>query len=75
MSMCSAVLKEFDTEAGTTRRVLERVPTDKLSWKPHPKSFSLGHLAQLVSWMPGWIANTVHDDATSAIGVKSLSGS
>jgi uncharacterized damage-inducible protein DinB len=43
----------------TTRRVLERVPTDKGKWKPHEKSFSLGHLAQLVAWMPGWIAQTL----------------
>ena len=45
----------------TTRRLLERVPTDRGPWKPHPKSFPLGHLAQLVSWMPGWIAQTLRD--------------
>jgi len=43
----------------TTRRLLERVPTDKGKWKPHPKSFPLGHLTQLVSMMPGWITNAV----------------
>jgi uncharacterized damage-inducible protein DinB len=41
----------------TTRRLLERVPSDKGKWKPHPKSFPLGHLAQLVALMPGWITN------------------
>jgi len=40
----------------TTRRVLERVPTDKLSWKPHPKSMSLGELALHVAMSPGYIA-------------------
>src|SRR6185295_18195729 len=45
MSMTQALLQEFDAEAKTTRRVLERVPTDKLTWKPHPKSMSLGALA------------------------------
>src|SRR5581483_2540545 len=30
-------------------------------WKPHEKSFALGHLAQLVSWMPGWIASTLRE--------------
>ena len=54
-------LKEFDAEMATTRRLLERVPSDKGTWKPHEKSFSLGHLAQLVSWMPGWIAATLRD--------------
>ena len=46
-----------------TRRLLERVPTEKGEWKPHEKSFPLGHLAQLVSWMPGWIASALRDDA------------
>jgi uncharacterized damage-inducible protein DinB len=44
-----------------TRRVLERVPSEKPDWKPHPKSFSLAHLAQLVSWMPGWITNALQE--------------
>ena len=42
MSVTQAFLQEFDQEAKTTRRVLERVPADKFSWKPHPKSMSLG---------------------------------
>jgi uncharacterized damage-inducible protein DinB len=44
-----------------TRRVIERVPDGKGSWKPHEKSFSLEHLAQLVAWMPGWIAQTLRE--------------
>jgi uncharacterized damage-inducible protein DinB len=59
MSIAEALLPEFDQEMATTRKLLERVPSDQGSWKPHPKSFALGHLAQLVSWMPGWIANTL----------------
>jgi uncharacterized damage-inducible protein DinB len=59
MSIADTLLPEFDQEMATTRRLLERVPSDRGDWKPHPKSFSLAHLAQLVSWMPGWIANTL----------------
>ena len=55
MSWAESLLPEFDQEMATTRRFVERVPDGKGEWKPHPKSFSLGHLAQLVSWMPGWI--------------------
>ncbi len=51
-----SILMEFDQEAATTRRVLERVPGDKLDWKPHEKSMSLGQLAQHVASMPGDIA-------------------
>ena len=59
MSIADMLLPEFDREMATTRRVLERVPTEKGEWKPHTKSFSLGHLAQLVAWMPGWITNAL----------------
>ena len=63
MPIGEALLAEFDQEMATTRRVLERIPSDKGQWKPHPKSFALGHLAQLVSWMPGWITNTLQQPA------------
>jgi uncharacterized damage-inducible protein DinB len=52
----AAILGELEHEFGTTRRVLERVPTDKLTWKPHPKSMSLGELALHVAMSPGYIA-------------------
>lgn len=52
----AAILKELEVESVTTRRVLERVPADKLSWKPHPKSMSLGKLAMHVATSPGYIA-------------------
>jgi uncharacterized damage-inducible protein DinB len=61
MRIGQTLLPEFDLEMATTRRLLERVPTDKGSWKPHPKSFPLGHLAQLVATMPGWVTKTIRD--------------
>jgi len=63
MTIAETLLPEFDQEMATTRKLLERVPTDKGEWKPHEKSFSLGHLAQLVAWMPGWITNAVKEPA------------
>jgi len=63
MTIADTLLPEFDQEMATTRRLLERVPTDKGTWKPHEKSFSVGHLAQLLSWMPGWITNTLTSDS------------
>src|SRR6185436_4297754 len=61
MSLPAIPLKEFDQEMASTRKLLERVPTEKGRWKPHEKSFALGHLAQLVSWMPGWIATSLRE--------------
>jgi uncharacterized damage-inducible protein DinB len=59
MSFADTLLPEFDQEMASTRRLLERVPSDKAQWKPHAKSFPLGHLAQLVSMMPGWLTKTI----------------
>ncbi|MFI5309763.1 MAG: DinB family protein [Gemmatimonadales bacterium] len=73
MSIAETLLPEFDTEMATTRRLLKRVPTDKGQWKPHTKSFSLGHLAQLVAWMPGWIANTVKETELNLAGAPKYS--
>ena len=68
MSMCQAMLQEFDNEAKTTRRVLERVPTATLSWKPHPKSMSLGALALHVASAPGVIIGWCQQDETNFTG-------
>lgn len=59
MSIAETLLPELDIEMATTRKVLERLPSDKAKWKPHPKSFALGHLAQLVAGMPGWLTSTL----------------
>jgi uncharacterized damage-inducible protein DinB len=54
MGMKEALLAEYDHEMGTTRRLLERVPDDKLAWKPHDRSMAFGalatHLASLAAW-------------------------
>jgi uncharacterized damage-inducible protein DinB len=54
MPLVDHLLPEFDHEMATTRKLLERVPEDRLSWKPHAKSFSLGQLAQHVANIPFW---------------------
>ena len=68
MSMIAALLQEFDNEAKTTRRLLERVPNDKLSWKPHPKSMSLGVLALHVAGSPAVICGWAAEDETQFKG-------
>jgi len=50
------IQQELEQEAQGTRRVLERVPEDKLAWRPHPRSMSLGQLAMHVANLPGAIA-------------------
>jgi len=63
MTISQSLLPEFDQEMANTRKTLERVPDDKLAWKPHPKSFSMGHLAQHIALMAGWGKETMTLDS------------
>jgi len=56
MKIVDVLLAELEQEAVSTARVLERVPQEHLSWRPHPKSFSLGQLALHVATIPGMVA-------------------
>ncbi len=59
MSIAESFLPELEHEAATTRRVLERVPEDQLSWKPHEKSMSLGRLATHTAMVTGDVADFI----------------
>ena len=59
MSIAQSLLPEFDQEMANTRKALEKLPEDKLEWKPDPKSMTLGRLAGHVAEMPNWAAMTV----------------
>ena len=56
------MIAEIQQEAATTKRVLERVPGDKLAWKPHPKSMSLGQLALHIATTPGGVTQVARLD-------------
>jgi uncharacterized damage-inducible protein DinB len=55
-ALIDPLLSEFQAEAITTRRILQRVPEAKLAWKPHPKSMALGALAWHIAVVPGNVA-------------------
>ncbi len=63
-----AFIQEFEQEAATTRRVLERVPEDRLAWRPHPKSMSLGALALHVASVPAFISGWATQDSVELSG-------
>jgi uncharacterized damage-inducible protein DinB len=65
------MISEFEQEAATTRRVLERVPADKLAWKPHDKSMSLGTLAMHLAGGPGFISSWALGDSFTMTGASS----
>jgi uncharacterized damage-inducible protein DinB len=62
MRIVDSLLTEIDQEAQTTKRVLDRIPEDKLSWKPHPKSHSLGQLGLHVASLQGGVAAAAAQD-------------
>ncbi len=73
MSATAAILQELEQEAATTRRVLERVPSDKLAWKPHEKSMSLGTLAMHVAIVAGLhlrLGGPGHDEVLGRRGLS-----
>ena len=55
MNYAEAILPEFDREMANTRKVLERVPEDKLDWQAHPKSHTIGWNANHLAEIPGWV--------------------
>ena len=57
-----ALIAELNRELPATRRVLERVPADRLDWRPHPKSLSVGQLAQHIASIPGGVARFARAD-------------
>src|ERR1700748_2045123 len=62
MSIRGEMLAEFQEELSTTRRILERIPENKLAWKPHEKSMSLGQLGLHIAKVPGAIAFITSQD-------------
>ncbi len=62
------LLAEFHHEAHTTRRLLERLPDDKLGWKPHEKSMTLGKLATHLAEIPAFFTSILDAESTSAGG-------
>lgn len=59
MTLNDQLIAEIKAEAATTRKLLERVPVEKNSWKPHEKSMALGNLAAHVAELPGWVTGTL----------------
>jgi uncharacterized damage-inducible protein DinB len=66
MSIAQSLLAEFEIQAPITRKFLERLPEDKLTWKPHQKSMSAGQLAHHLAFVPGGVVRFVQDNPAQA---------
>ena len=63
MSIAESILPEFDQEMAGTRRTIERIPNDKLDWKAHPKSNTIGWVGSHLAEIPCWGAGTLTSDS------------
>jgi uncharacterized damage-inducible protein DinB len=66
MSIAQALLAEFEVQAPITRKFLERLPEDKLTWKPHEKSMTAGQLAYHLAFVPGGVVQFVQQNPAPA---------
>ena len=65
-SIGQSMLTEFETQAAVTRKFLERLPEDKLMWKPHEKSMTAGQLAFHLAFVPGAVLRFVQSNPAKA---------
>src|SRR5579864_7016636 len=63
MSIAQSILPEFEHEMAGTRKTLERIPDNKLEWKAHPKSNTIGWVAAHLAEIPGWVEMTLKQDS------------
>jgi uncharacterized damage-inducible protein DinB len=66
MPIAQTLLAEFEVQAPITRKFLERLPEDKLTWKPHEKSMSAGQLAYHLAFVPGGVVRFVQNNPAQA---------
>lgn len=66
MSLAESLLAEFEIQAPITRRFLERVPEDRLTWKPHEKSMTAGQLAYHLAFVPAGVVRLVQNNPAQA---------
>lgn len=62
MAFKEAFIAELKHEGASTKKILERVPVESLSWKPHEKSMTLERLATHVADIPHWVSDIIHID-------------
>ena len=70
--IAQAMLAEFEQQAPITRRYIERLPEDKLMWKPHEKSMTAGQLAYHLASVPGGVIRLVQPNPAEVQGLPTF---
>ncbi|WP_298708417.1 DinB family protein [Chitinophaga sp.] len=69
MATIPSLLKEMAREAETTRKMLGRIPADKLDWRPHPRSMDMRSLAVHIAELPSWAKMAIETDGIDFEGM------
>ena len=72
MKISERMLLEWQQESINTRKMEERVPTEKLSWRPHEKSMTIGRLATHIAELPVWFSRVLEAACKSPIIARNL---
>jgi uncharacterized damage-inducible protein DinB len=72
MSLAQSISAEFEAQAPITHKFLERLPEDRLTWKPHEKSMSAGQLALHIAMVPGAVVRFVQQNPAQAPDFKNV---
>lgn len=63
MPLSESILPEFDQEMASTRKTLGRIPDEKLDWRAHEKSWTIGELATHLANLPSWTLHCINEDS------------
>lgn len=64
--VATTLLAEFEQELGTMRKFLERVPEERLDWRPHERSMTAGQLALHIAQVPERVLRLSEPDEAPA---------
>src|SRR5579885_2039582 len=70
--IAQAMLAEFEQQVPITRRYIERLPEDKLTWKPHERSMTAGQLAYHLASVPGGVIRLVQPNPAEVQGLPNF---
>ena len=71
MELQNLLIPELQYEVVLTEKFLNRIPADKMEWRPHPRSMSIKQLANHLAEIPAWVTGIMQGEEMDLTGYKS----